>query len=128
MAAEMNAALIYLLEEKQVAAETIAKLKELGINTVSRLCLWVDDRKELRQVLKDDLGLDPALDRKFRIEQIAMVDAWESAKSRLDEQSKVDAEKRSAGLPLSMAKQDHKALRDTTIAVYDPMGVRRPWG
>ena len=91
MALEMNPSLTYLFEEKGVDAETIEKLKTMGINTLGRFSLWADDRKELRKVLKEDLGMDPDVDKKHRVGQIAVVDAWEAVKTRLDEQCKKDA-------------------------------------
>ena len=83
-----SAELQFLVEDKEVPASVIEKMKEFGMATLSRLVLAADDRAGMRAIFKDEFKLDPAALPANRLGLIAFIDAWESAhdapRARLD--------------------------------------------
>ena len=58
----MGSELVYLLESMKISREIIAKLGELGYTDMDTFSHMEADAKGVRALLKDDVGLDPAMD------------------------------------------------------------------
>ena len=58
MALEMSSELSFLLEREGVDNGVQDKLKEAGINTIPKFSALVDTQAELRDLLKDEFGMD----------------------------------------------------------------------
>jgi hypothetical protein len=77
-----------------------------------------DSRAELRLLLSEDYGLDPAdgaitpLERITRRAQAAaVINCWEAAKRRVDEKDKLAASQVASRFPTTLLKSEHLALR-----------------
>ena len=88
-------------------------------------CL-AEDREELKALLAEDpfdlnLGAAdlPAPDKiKIRVTIAQVLDAWLAASSRISEKTKVEAEQRAAGVPLSLPQGDHVEVKLAFEAKY----------
>lgn len=107
----------FLLEEKAVPDAVMDLLAEAGYTTMARFAVMEDSRAELRKVLAAEFGLDPAADRKHRLAQVTVLDAWEIAARRQHEDRRQEAEAKAARLPKVLGKAAHLALRRATIAL-----------
>ena len=64
----------------------------------------------MKDIFEAEWGLDPAgAARQFA--RVALLDAWETAKTRADEERRQAAEARTAGLVPSLGKAAHLAMR-----------------
>ena len=111
-ASEFEAGLAFLLEEKEVPETIQNKMKAARMVTMARFILMASDFDEWKKIFKDEWGLDPAADPDNRLSWVTVMDAWEEAKSRQQEERKADAESRQAGLPKPLGKQPHQLARN----------------
>ena len=109
--------LLYLLEEKGVDEELIAKLLAAGITTVSRLSLLEDTRAGMRKVLETMFQFDPNAPGTL-MKQVSIMDAWETAMVNMAEDRKQQAEAKSTRLPRVLPRAQHNNLRKSAEAVY----------
>lgn len=89
----------FLLEEKLVPEPVMDLLAEAGYTTMAQLAVMEDSRTELRKVLAAEFGFDPAVDRKNRLSQVTVLDAWETAARHQDEDRRQEAEAKASRLP-----------------------------
>eukprot|EP00972_Heterocapsa_arctica_P070540 10420475-Heterocapsa_arctica.AAC.1 len=71
----------------------------------------VDTRAELRELLRVEFNVDPAVSITQRILQAAVVESWEAAVQRATKAREEEALQRSARLPRVLARPDHIAMR-----------------
>lgn len=117
IAMSINSDLRYLYEEKLVKEEDVDKLTEMGINSIARLALLEDNRAGVREVIGKVLSLDVNTpDGRGRL--ISVMDAWETAQRRTDEQRKQDAEAKSARLPRTLPRSTIISLRKAVEEVF----------
>eukprot|EP00972_Heterocapsa_arctica_P116208 16451931-Heterocapsa_arctica.AAC.1 len=107
----LSSDLKFLLEDRGVSAETLLKFEEKGVLTLSSFALIVDGRADLRELLKSDFALDPAQGFAQRVQQAAVVEAWEAAVQRSARAREEEALQRSARLPRTLTRTDHVAMR-----------------
>ena len=81
----------FLLTHHKVTEEVQAKLYDNSIDTVSKFAAFVSDASDLREVLKSDLGIDPASSLSLRAQAACLVVAWETAKTRVKSQAEAEA-------------------------------------
>lgn len=98
-------------KRKAVPDAVMDLLAEAGYTTMARFAVMEDSRAELRKVLAAEFGLDPAADRKHRLAQVTVLDAWEIAARRQDEDRRLEAEAKAARLPKVLGTAAHLALR-----------------
>ena len=84
MVVTVVADLKYLWEEKGVHEPAQDMLKDLGVTTMSRFSLWAESRAAMKQILKDEMSLDPSVGYN-RLKIITVVDAWETGCVRVKE-------------------------------------------
>lgn len=101
----------FLLEEKEVPEVVMDKLAAAGFTTLARFAVIEDTRAGLRKALADEFGLDPATNPANRIGQVTVLDAWEVACRRQEEDRRQEAEAKSHRLPKMLGKAAHLALR-----------------
>ena len=115
--ATLDPGLSFVLADREVDGEIQDLLSTQGFKTVPLFALLADSREELRGILRAaPFALDPhgaaAEDAmKKRISMARIIDAWEAARNRVEEQNKVEAKRRAEGLPRQLPRSDHVALR-----------------
>ena len=117
MAKDVAADLKYLWEKKEVPDGVQALLKDRRVTTLSRFSLWAESRAEMKQILKDELGLGPAVGDNW-LEIITVVEAWETACVRVKESRRAEVATQSAGLPRLVGKQEHQQMRMAYESVH----------
>ena len=106
----MGAELIFLLESANIPQDIIAKFCELGYTDVDTFANMEVDAKEVRKMLKDDVGLDPAGGPQHRSMTARLVSAWSSAGTRSAKLKEEEATQRAGDLPRHMTKAKHLEL------------------
>ena len=91
--------------------DTLARLGELGVHSFRALHTIGDDRKDVREFCKNDLGLDRAEGTPHTLEQGKLVSAWEQSATKIDVETKRDAERQSPNLPPQLTDEDLTLLR-----------------
>ena len=108
---DFEAGLAFLLEEKGVPETIQAKMIEARMVTLTRFILMAADHAERRHIFKDEWAMDPAASAENRLGLVTILDAWDEAKARVQEERKAEAEARQAGLPKPLGKQPHQLAR-----------------
>ena len=86
--------------------------------SMARLHLLAESRTELKDIFEKEWGIDPTAPGK-RFARIALLDAWETAKTRVDEERRQAAEARAAGLVPALGKAAHLALRSAVETRFE---------
>jgi len=120
MAATFQSDVKFLLEEKGVAADDMKVLEACGLLTMSRLSLIADARAGARTMISGLLKLDPADPAGLR-RVVAVLDAWETATTRMEVQRQQDAEAKGNRLPKTVTKASGITLRQAAEAVIGPI-------
>ncbi|CAK0883391.1 unnamed protein product [Prorocentrum cordatum] len=119
---QLAADLRFLLEEKEVPDAVQDAMARQGYNTLNRFALLGDDRAQVRAVLARDFGLDPAAGREggpaARLAIVKVIDAWETACLRAEEDRKRGAEAKSARLPKLIGKATHLSMREAAQQIH----------
>ena len=103
----MDADLHGLLQVKEVEEVLQAKMSVARIRSVSRLSTVADDRAAMRRFCADVLALDETRDV---VEIASLVDAWESANTRVAVRNKAEAEAGVASIPRALNKVEVQEL------------------
>ena len=89
MALKFSSELSFLLEREGVDSTIQDKFLEAGVVTISKLAALVDTQSELRELLKDEFGLEgKGLAEKAKISSVLV--AWANAKKRAEKQADID--------------------------------------
>ena len=105
-----------LLQRKEVAAMTQAKLSQANCKSLSRFNSIADTRTQLRDFAANTLRLGPAVDV---MEIAALIDAWEAAKVRMEVRRRAEAEASTSSLPIALPKVEvQDLLKKFEVAHY----------
>jgi hypothetical protein len=110
--------LSFLFADRGMAPGLQLLFARTGFLTMNLFTAVSDSRAELRLLLAEDYGLDPAegaitpLERITRRTQAAaVIDCWEAARRRVDEKDKLAASQVASRVPTTLPKSEHLALR-----------------
>ena len=92
-----------------------------------------DTRDNLRSMLRaepfnlntEEENIAPAEKLRRRVAQAKVIDAWESAKSRVEEKKRTEAEQRALHQPLALPSGDHMNLRRVYENMYGKVDDKR---
>lgn len=104
-----DAGLKFLMAKVDLAEQ--AKLYHIGITTVEAFGAFAADAAELKVVLKDNFGLDPAASLAARVKVAGFVIAFESAKVRGTAAAQIDMEMQIRRLPKPLPVTEYGAMR-----------------
>ena len=94
-----------------MAAAIQTKLYAAGILTVKQFAAVVDDKTELRQVMKDSFGLDSGANLDTRVSVSKVLVAWTSARARALKMADAEGEAESRNLPKDISSGDYHSMR-----------------
>ncbi|CAE7693021.1 DSK1, partial [Symbiodinium necroappetens] len=94
-----------------VTADVQAKLYDNSIDTVAKFAAFVSDAADLRDVLKTDLGMDPASSLSLRAQAASLMVAWETAKARVKTQAEAEATNEVREWAKPIPQTDYIAMR-----------------
>ena len=118
LAARLDADFSGLAQTKGIPLKRQAELAQLSILAISRYSAVADDRPGLRTFCKDVLHLDPATDAAHLVEVAALLDLWESCKTRAEAQHKADAEAVLSKLPRAANKSELQDIKSRFEALH----------
>ena len=137
--AKLDVRLHALLSAQECHANTMARLGELGVRSIQASETLVDDRKAMRDFLRDGLALDPTVGDALTkiantLEAGKVLSAWEQAKKRVEVENKREAERVSQNLPpqlttevvVMLKKQFEKAF-NRNIKLNDAACPSKPY-
>ncbi|CAE7337416.1 HCBT2 [Symbiodinium microadriaticum] len=101
----------FLLTHHKVTADEQAKLYDNSIDTVAKFAAFVSDATDLREVLKTDLGIDPASSLSLRAQAASLMVAWETAKARVKTQAEAEATNEVREWAKPIPQTDYIAMR-----------------
>ncbi|OLQ03582.1 Anthranilate N-benzoyltransferase protein 2 [Symbiodinium microadriaticum] len=101
----------FLLTHHKVTADVQAKLYDNSIDTVAKFAAFVSDATDLREVLKTDLGIDPASSLSLRAQAASLMVAWETAKARVKTQAEAEATNEVREWAKPIPQTDYIAMR-----------------
>ncbi len=116
--ASLEPEFLALLEAKQAPLEVRALLGHLGVTRLSTFAHLEATEEAVRTMLTKDLGLDPSEGMKARIQMAAMVEAWKTARQRIQVADEAAAEARAQGRPRDLMAPQAQSLRRAHSAVY----------
>ena len=101
----------FLPTHHNVTADVQAKLYDNSIDTVAKFAAFVSDATDLREVLKTDLGIDPASSLSLRAQAASLMVAWETAKARVKTQAEAEATNEVREWAKPIPQTDYIAMR-----------------
>ena len=102
----------FLLERETVDPDFQKKLFEAGVNTVGKFAALVDTQAELRDLLKDEFGMDSrGGGLKVKATVAAILVAWASAKKRAEKKAELEGELDARGEPKPVGVTDALAMK-----------------
>ena len=110
---QMEPDLLYILEDASVPLQIQAKLGYSGFRSVASLRGLGESRADIKDCMKDDLGLDPIQGMKVRATIAAVQAAWEAAKAFVEKKTSMDAEERLRGEPRAMKVSEFNRLKSS---------------
>ena len=104
-----SADLRYLLVREEVLEVHQGKLFRTGVTTLGRFAALVGTEAELKELATAELGIDSAADLLQRVQASALVCAWQSARSRVDQRAKLEGEFDARQITKPLPSTDHEA-------------------
>ena len=102
----------FLLEREGVEADFQTKLLGAGVNTVGKFAALVDSQAELRDLLKDEFGMDSrAGGLKVKAAVAAVLVSWAAAKKRQEKRAELEGELDARGEPKPVGVNDALAMK-----------------
>ena len=97
--ASMDSELVFLLESSKVPTDIIAKFGALGYGDMDTFAHMEIDAKEVREMIKSDVTLDPTQGPQHRAMVARLLAVWESAVKRAAKLKDEEATQRAGDLP-----------------------------
>ena len=120
----MSPELKFVLAGKEVPNRLQAHLGRYGFKTLSTFAVMADTRADFRETLRGapfSLDLtegDADVRLQKRVNLARMIDAWETAKVRVEERARVESEQRASRLPVTVSATEHITLRRAYEAAH----------
>ena len=110
--AGLTSELAFLLEREKVKDTFSQKLADNGIDSIAKFAAIVDTQVEMRELLKDEFGMDSkggGLEIKSQVAAILV--AWTAAKKRAAKQAEQEGESEVRNEPKKIQASDHTAMK-----------------
>ena len=108
----------WLLGSHDIEEDTQTALYHYKIKKMKMFAGVATDERDLRDLLKDQLNLDPAVDFDDRLKVALIVIAWRAANTYVKKDEERSAEARSSHLPKEVTPVDHKMMRSAFEAQH----------
>lgn len=101
----------FLFSKEEIPETFQAIFFHVGVKSVARFASFVKDASDLKDVLKNDVGIDPSKSLQERAIVAAFVCAWNSAQTRSSKLAEVEAEMESRQWTKVIPPSDYLAMR-----------------
>ena len=108
----------FLLDREGVDTDTQSKFYFVGVLTIRQFAAFVDDKKELRDVLKESFELDPKASIPTRVNASRVLTAWTSARARATKAADAEGEADARNVPKDVCAADFHTMRSTFEEKY----------
>ena len=108
---QVDSDLKWLLSENGVSVEAQLVLFHFGLKKLRLFAGLADDKTDLRNMLKDQFGVDPDTSIQERLVVATVVVAWQAAQNYIVEDDKKKAEARASKIPKALTPVEHQAMR-----------------
>jgi hypothetical protein len=108
----------FMMDREGVDSVIQAKLYHIGVTSIKQFAVLVDDKMELRALLKDCFEVDAAADLASRVKCSKLLVAWESSKARAAKMAEADGEAEARHIPKEMSSADNNAMRSAFEARF----------
>ena len=116
----------FLLEREGVDADFQKKLLAAGVNTVGKFAALVDTQAELRDLLKDEFGLDSrAGGLQVKAVVAAILVSWAAATKRQEKRAELEGELDARGEPKPVGVTDAMAMKRAFETRFWPLEEER---
>jgi hypothetical protein len=116
--------LIFLMNREGVDRDIQAKLYHIGVISIKGFAALVDDKVELRKVLKGNFELDAEANLLDRVKCSRVLVAWDSAKARSVKLAEAEGDAEARGLPKEISSNDGQIMRLTFEMKYGDLSER----
>ena len=106
----LAADLSYLFDDASVDTGIQAKFSEIGYRTVRIFSRIAETIPEFKEVLKNDITLDPGASPANRLATANLINCWEAARTRNEMQLKQQAEQKVNDLPIPISRAQHLVI------------------
>ena len=100
----------FLLEKHNVDNDIQALLFHVGIRSIPVLATFATTTPELKDIVRDDFGVDSAASIQNRVRVANLLVAWETATTRTRKQSEIEGELQSKNLIKPMANSEYTSM------------------
>ena len=111
----------FLLAREEVTEDLQAKLFHVGITTVAKFSTIAENQAELKQVLKDDFGLDSSADLQARVLVASVLVAFQSSRARTERFAEIEGDLNAKRLQKPLATSDYQAMRKAWETKWWPL-------
>ena len=114
----LSADLRGIFAECDVPVVVQALIAETGLVKVRYFARVAEDIKEMREIIKTDIGVDPATGIEARLVRTQILAAWDLANKRIEQENEQWSQQAIANLPHTMMRSEHIITRDSVEAEY----------
>lgn len=119
--AKGSSELKFLLAREEVPEDLQAKFFHVGICTLAKFASIADTPQELKDMLKDDFGLEATASLQVRVQVASTLVAHRAAKTRSEKFAEVEGEMESKRLQKPLSSSDYQAMRTAWEQKYWPL-------
>lgn len=101
----------FLFASKQVSSDVQAQFYHSGICTTENFASIVENHGELKLLLKDDFGVDPATDLATRVMVSNVLVSWDASKSRVSKLTELEGEYQARRMQKPLAVSEYNSMR-----------------
>ena len=114
----IDVGLAFLFDQAKVPTDIQAMIVSLGYSDAGVFAEIGGTAENVREVLKTDVGLDPAAGAQHRAMTARLISVWRSAQKRAEHQQALEAEQRVGDLPRTVPKSHHIEIRRAFALIH----------
>ena len=108
----------YLVQKESISVDVQAKIFHSGVYSVSMFASLFKDAEELKQVAKDDFGIDSAAGLNQRVAVAGLICAFRNASTRTEQVSKYEGEIEARRMTKPLQQSDFLVMRSAWQAKW----------
>ena len=116
--ATASSSLRFLFAEAEIDDQLQGALFQAGFTTIRLFSRIAEDAAELKGILKDDFGCDPATGLVNRVKAARLLSAWSTARDSASKEDEAKAESKLTSLPRPVGSTEYHAMRVAYEGVY----------
>ena len=107
----------FLFARESIDQSLQAKFFHVGITTMARFAAVAKDEQDIKNMLRDDFGLDSTADLASRVKVAGVLVAFKAAQSRSERVTEIEGEMSAKRLQKPLAVSEYMAMRLSLIHI-----------